>query len=484
MKVSIMTHIEKFDYDTIVIPFYEGKKHPENRELSFFEPLLQNIPDSSFNGKSDQIMNFPYLIEGHMKNIVLTGCGEFDKFSDDSLRSSISKTVKFLNKIGAKTVILYPFSEKNSQLRITVESLYLTSYKFDKYKSVKKESSEVKKIDIPVVKYPENFNLYEIEGVVNSVFEARELVNEPSNIMTPKLLAETAVELGKKYGFEVEIFEHEKVKSLGMNAFLAVGAASKNRPYLIVMRYHNNKSDKILGLVGKGLTYDSGGLSIKPTDSMLTMKSDMAGGAAVMGTFCAAASQKLNINITGIVAACENSISGSAYRPGDILTTMSGKTVEVMNTDAEGRLTLADAVTYGIKHEKISSVVDIATLTGAAIVALGESITAVLSNSDSLYSKIEESAKIAGEKIWRLPVVEEYKELIKSDIADLKNTGGRHAGTITAAMFIQEFVENLEWVHLDIAGPSWNDKESALCIKGGTGEGVRTLYNLCKKMAD
>jgi len=267
-----------------------------------------------------------------------------------------------------------------------------------------------------------------------------------------------------------------------MEAFLSVAKGSENGPRLIVMRYFGDESkkDDVLGLVGKGLTYDSGGYSIKPTSSMDTMKSDMGGASSVIGAISAIAKKKLKINVVGVIAACENMISGAAYKPGDIIGSMAGKYIEVLNTDAEGRLTLIDAVHYIIEKEKVNKVIDVATLTGAALVALGLTTTAVVSNNDEFYKKLENASFKADEKVWRLPAFEEYKKLIKSDIADLKNIGGRYAGTITAGLFIGEFVQNKPWLHLDIAGTAWSEKEAGYYSKGGTGVGVRTLYYLAK----
>ncbi len=241
-----------------------------------------------------------------------------------------------------------------------------------------------------------------------------------------------------------------------------------------------NPSDEIIGLVGKGLTYDTGGLSLKPSTSMDTMKSDMGGAATVIGAMAAIAKCGIKKNVIAVIAACENSIGGNAYRPGDIIGSMAGKTIEVLNTDAEGRLTLVDAVHYIINNEKVSNVIDVATLTGAALVALGTTTTAALSNNEELYNKIDIAAKLSDERLWRLPNFPEYGKLIESKIADLKNTGGRYAGTITAGMFIEKFVGDTPWIHLDIAGSSWADAPYDFYTLGGTGQMVKTLFNFVK----
>jgi leucyl aminopeptidase len=269
-----------------------------------------------------------------------------------------------------------------------------------------------------------------------------------------------------------------------MDAFLAVGRGSKHDPRLIVMRYNGNPEGKgdLIGLIGKGLTYDSGGYCIKTPPGMVNMKNDMGGAASVIGTFAAIATLKLKVNVVGVIAACENMISGEAYRAGDILRSMSGKTIEVINTDAEGRLTLVDAIHYAIERERITKVLDIATLTGAAVAALGTAFSAVLTNDQAWFEQLKTASEFSGENIWQLPAHEEYKELIKSEIADLKNVGGPLAGAITAGLFIREFVDSKPWIHIDIACGALKDKENGIYSYGGTGVGVRLLTSLLKLM--
>jgi leucyl aminopeptidase len=299
--------------------------------------------------------------------------------------------------------------------------------------------------------------------------------------MNPTVLANRVEALGKEKGFEVEVFDQKKIEAMGMEAYMSVAKASAEPPKFIVMRYRGDKTEgaKTLGLVGKGLTYDSGGLSIKPTSSMLTMKSDMGGAAAVIGAMGAIAENKLEANVVAVVAACENMIAGNSYRPGDIIGSMGGKTIFIGNTDAEGRLTLIDAMHYIVTEEKVDAVVDIATLTGAALHCLGDVATVSISRDDSFYQLVDQSFNKAGEKIWRMPIFDEYKELIKHEEADLTNTAGR-PGTITAGLFIGEFTGDLPWVHLDIAGTSWASKAKHYISKGGTGVGARSLYYLAK----
>ena len=264
-----------------------------------------------------------------------------------------------------------------------------------------------------------------------------------------------------------------------MKAFLAVGGSSTNKPRLIIMRHKGGEANgEVMGFVGKGLTYDTGGYSVKPTNSMKTMHSDMGGAAAVIGAMYAISKNNVPKNITAVVAACENVIAPDSYKPGDIIGSMAGKTIEIGNTDAEGRLTLADAVTYIIEKEKVNKVIDVATLTGAALVALGTEYTGVVTNDDTFCDEFMQTAEKVGEKFWKLPNDKAFAKLNKSTVADLKNIGGPHAGTITAGLFIGEFVQDLPWIHLDIAGTSWSESNEGYLSKGGTGVPVKTLYGL------
>ncbi len=300
--------------------------------------------------------------------------------------------------------------------------------------------------------------------------------------MTPQALSEAAKSELEPLGIKVDIFNKNEIEELNMEAFLAVAEGSTNEPKLIVMHYNGDPDSKEkLALVGKGLLYDSGGYSLKPANSMITMHSDMAGSASVIATIKALAKNNVKRNVVGVVAACENMISGGAYKPGDIIGSMSGKTIEVLNTDAEGRLTLADALWYAATEVKADKIIDIATLTGACVVALGNINTGAITNNEELMNDVREASNLAGEPVWELPNNKEYKELIKGKFADLSNTGGRGAGTITAGLFLEEFVDNTPWVHLDIAGTSYLEKEASYLPKGATGVPVKTLYYLAKE---
>ncbi len=438
-----------------------------------------------FEGKSGQVF---YKTTNELNYEIFVGLGKYEDLERTDLINAVARGIKQAEKLKIDDLSIN-FIKANGLCtggvtKSIVQGIKLASYKFDKYKQ-SKESYEPK---VTIIGGPkEKFDkmrekIEEASNVADGIILARDLVNEPANILYPETLAERAVEVGKESGFEVEVFDEKQIEELGMKAFLEVGKGSVHKPRLIVMRYMGNaNSDERVGLVGKGLTFDTGGYSLKPSTSMDTMKSDMGGAAAVIGTMKALAKNKVEKNVIAVVAACENAISGGSYKPGDIIGSMAGKTIEILNTDAEGRLTLVDAITYIIEKEKVDKVVDVATLTGAVLVALGSEITGVLSNDDAFYEELLVAAKRTGEKFWRLPNDKCFKKLYRGDVADLKNTGGRNGGTITAGMFIEEFVQNKPWLHLDIAGTSWTNSGNDTTPKGGTGAPVATLYELIVK---
>lgn len=326
--------------------------------------------------------------------------------------------------------------------------------------------------------------LTDLQTLVSSIYLGRELVNERANLMTPTELAAVALLIGEQNDIEVEIFEPAAIEELGMKAFLEVAKGSDEEPRLIVMRYRGKPdSDKTLALVGKGIMYDSGGYALKTTKGMYSMFGDMAGSAAVISAIRALAETKAEVNVTVIVAACENMVSGHAFRNGDIIGSMLGKSIEIFSTDAEGRLTLADAVTYAWQKENADYIVDIATLTGAVVAALGNIMTGALADDEKLWCALEKATDTSGDLVWRLPFHEEYAEQNKSDRADIRNSAaGQGAGTITAGHFVRAFTGNTPFLHLDIAGTSYSDSADDRKPKGASGVGVDLLYNLSKEM--
>ncbi|MBQ6819666.1 MAG: leucyl aminopeptidase [Clostridium sp.] len=475
--------------EALVIYLLEGKLQVKN------EVLYKNIKFAEdkelFTGKNGEVYTFTKEANDIIQTVVLVGLGKEEDLNLNKIREATGRGIKKIASLGLKNIFLrVPHTEKISLeelIKAMATSSKLANYTFNKYKTDIKSKEE---LNISISRCGIKEATKEIEDAINEGIEiangiitARNLVNEPSNIIYPETLAEEVIKAGSKNGFEVEIKGIEEIKALNMEAFYNVAKGSSKEPKLIVMRYFGDKNNKenILGLVGKGLTYDSGGYSIKPTSGMVDMKSDMGGAASVIGAMSIIAKRKLNINVIAVIAACENLISGDAYKPGEIIGSMAGKTIEINNTDAEGRLTLVDAVHYIITKENVNEVIDLATLTGAALVALGETTTAVVTNNDEFYNELKEASEYTGDKIWQLPAFDEYKKLIKSDIADLKNSAGRFAGTITAGLFIGEFVQDKPWLHLDIAGTAWASSNSNLSVKGGTGALVHTLYELAKK---
>ncbi|MEN8075369.1 leucyl aminopeptidase [Clostridioides difficile] len=438
-----------------------------------------------FEGKSGQVF---YKTTEDLNYEIFVGLGKYEDLERTDLINAVAKGIKQAEKLKLDNLSIN-FIKANGLCtggvtKSIVQGVKLASYKFDKYKGSKETyNPEVTIIGGPKEKFDKmREKIDEASNIADGIMVARDLVNEPANILYPETLAERAVSIGNESGFEVEVFDEKQIEGLGMKAFLEVGKGSVHKPRLIVMRYNGDAdSNEKVGLVGKGLTFDTGGYSLKPSASMDTMKSDMGGAAAVIGTMQALAKNKAKKNVVAVVAACENAISGGSYKPGDIIGSMAGKTIEVLNTDAEGRLTLVDAVTYIIEKENVDKVVDVATLTGAVLVALGTDITGVLSNDDEFYDELLVAARRTGEKFWRLPNDKCFKKLYKGDFADLKNIGGRYGGTITAGMFIEEFVQDKPWLHLDIAGTSWAEGSSDTTPKGGTGAPVATLYELVVK---
>jgi leucyl aminopeptidase len=484
----------------LLLPVFEKEGiHGESYPSNLTEILEKKATRKPFEGKKDTLSLLSFY-EGELpETLILVGLGKKEDFSLEILSSSLAKGFQKAKTEKASSLTvdlsvleeLFPFEKI---LPVVGKTFTLANYEFIKFQREKeaenrKNSTEVMQEIYLFSKDEEQLLLLEsflAEGIHEglSICIARDLVNEPANVLNPSTLARAAQQQGELFGFSVSVKNEKEVEDLGLEAFLSVGRGSKNSPKLIVMKYQgNDESDEIYGLVGKGLTFDSGGYSIKPTDGMLTMKMDMGGSAAVIGAMAAIAKQGLKVNITAVVAACENMISGDAFRPGDVIGSMAGKTIEITNTDAEGRLTLADAVTYAIEKEGATRIIDIATLTGAALVAMGKDITPYLCTDDEMAQNLEKAAEHSLEKVWRLPAEKSYLELLKSDIADIKNSGPRLAGTITAGLFVQSFTKDLPWLHLDIAGTAWTDKKKDLCPVGGTGAGAGLLYHYFKLLS-
>ncbi|MDR5659141.1 leucyl aminopeptidase [Serpentinicella sp. ANB-PHB4] len=481
--------------DGIIVGIFEDDHSlPEalqETDQNLGEAIQELVRNQEFTGKEKETMVVHTFGKISAKKIILVGFGKKEKFQEESIRAATAIGLKLAKKLKCKSVGINFIDQveglcPKKATSALCEGGLLGLYEFNKYKS--SDKAQVTVTDLLILnKSIENKTLVE-EGIdlgknlAMSTMLARDLVNEPGNVLTPKEMASRAIDIGKQHGIQVEVLEEEDMRKLGMGCFLGVAQGSEEPPKLVVMKYEGGKKDdEYTAFVGKGITFDSGGISLKPGAGMDEMKTDMGGSAAVLGAMDAIGRLKPKTNIIGILGLCENMPSGRAMKPGDIITSMTGKTVEILNTDAEGRLVLADCVSYA-KKLGATKIVDLATLTGACVVALGAITTALITNNKIWVEKLKQSADEAGEKVWQLPADSEYGELIKSDIADIKNIGGRDAGTITAGLFIGEFIGETPWVHMDIAGTARATKEKGYTHKGGTGVGVRTLYYLAKSL--
>lgn len=445
--------------------------------------VAELVQEQSFVGKSGTAV--ATRLGSTIKKIVLVGLGDPQPFTPEMARYAVANGLRQAQILKAKQVaVLLP----EPHLQASIEAALLVSHQDIRFKSQKSNNgSPGFGVESVTLLAPAEADfagiLQRAQQVAAGSILARELVSAPANVVTPMTLAETARQLAADYDLEVEILGYEDCLGLGMGAFLGVAQASDLPPQFIHLTYRPPQPKAKLALVGKGLTFDSGGLNIK-TDarSIAMMKTDMGGAAAVLGTARAIGSLKPPVEVHFIVAATENMISGRAMHPGDILTASNQKTIEINNTDAEGRLTLADALVFAEKLE-VDAILDLATLTGACVVALGEDMAGLFSPDPQLSARILAAAQASGEKIWQLPMEESYFEGLSSVVADMKNTGPRWGGAITAALFLNQFVEKTPWAHLDVAGPVWSDKDLGYINKGGTGYGVRTLVEWIQSYA-
>ncbi|NLW19280.1 MAG: leucyl aminopeptidase [Candidatus Cloacimonetes bacterium] len=490
MKIDLMRKPVEY-METIIIMMGENGDVDALEHLPKYvrDAVVATVKEEEFKYEFAAVKSFSILHAKKRSKVVLCGVGNPDEFNVGKFRDSLAVAVRTALSAEAKEAWLFlGFENSLSEVSLghtLAETALLVAYKFDKYLEHKK-NHKLEAIHLAMIpKLARNLNRGILEGRIyaEATNMARDLVNEPANVIYPETLAEFAKKAALKYGFSIEVFNQDKIKRLKMDAFLSVAKGSEKEAKLILMHYNGNSDPKAqtIALVGKGLTYDSGGYCIKTAQGMLTMKSDMAGAAAVIGTMSAISTLKLKVNVVGVVAACENMISGEAYHNGDILRSMSGKTIEVINTDAEGRLTLVDAIHYATSRLKVHKVIDIATLTGAAAGALGNQITAVMGNDTKMMTKMKEAADNTGELVWELPLHKPYLEALRSEIADLKN-GAPVAGAITAGLFIQEFVGSKPWLHLDIAGTSLKDKPNGVNPFGASGVGVRLLTQFLRSM--
>jgi len=489
----IVGDIAQIEADAIVVNIFEGVEQPGGATAAVDKALNGAIGSLISRGEIKGKFGEVSIVHTFGKPgqvgagiVAIVGLGKRQDFNVDRIRGVTGEFCRALRKLNCHRIatILHGGGIGGIELEASAEAIaegaLLGLYNFTKYK--KPEYEDVKDLLIVVREKAKVPILEPAIGkgklVAEAVNLARDMVNEPANYMTPSQMAEAAKEIASKHNLAFKVFHGEEMEAMGMGALLGVAKGSNQPPKLITLSYKGNRrSEKALGFLGKGITFDSGGISIKPWEGMGEMKDDMAGAAAVMAAIGAISQLKPKINVTAIIPATENLPSGSALKPGDVLKAMNGKTIEVISTDAEGRLILADALSYAQKLG-LSPLIDLATLTGACRVALGTLYSGLFGNDQDLADKVLKAAKGTGEKMWQMPMPEEYKEQIKSEIANVKNIGNRYGGAITAALFLTEFVDNTPWVHIDIAGTASSNKESGYIVKGATGVGVRTLVEL------
>jgi len=461
--------------DALIVPIFEGA-----REERFGAREL--IESGEVTGKALELTLIHHPQGVAAKRVLLVGAGKAEKFDAPQLRRVTGAALRLLKSKSVKNIALAldPGQANAENVSAAVEGVILGTFEPDRYKTDDDKKS-VESFTVVVEGGSPDLAAAAERGRILGEAQnfTRDLVNEPGNLLTPLLLAEAARKMAAEFHLDCEVLDREQMAKLGMGALLGVAQGSAEPPALIVVRYKpaSGESKVHLGLVGKGVTFDTGGISIKPADSMEKMKYDMAGGATMLGAMRAIAQLKPAIPVTALVPCVENMPGSKAQRPGDIVTAMSGKTIEVINTDAEGRLILADALHYA-KQLGCTHMVDAATLTGAIAVALGHLNAGLFANDDGLRDRVMAAAKAEGDRMWNMPLEDDYKDYIKSPFADLANVGGRWGGAVTAAIFLKEFVGDTPWVHLDIAGTAWIDDVKPFLSKGPSGMPVRTLVRL------
>jgi len=498
MKIEVIAgDITKIETEAIMVGFFEGMERPDS-DLAVIDKALdgaisQLIGQGEIKGKLNEITIIHSLGKLPAARVVVVGLGKKEELSQDRVRMAVGETCRLLQQKGIDNVATVApgagvagISLEGSAQAVT-EGALLGVYSFRRHITKQAEYGELKRLtivqadetELPILEQ----GSYKGRVLAEATKLARDMVNEPANYMTPAHMAETAASLAEAYGLELQVLEREQMLELGMGALLGVTQGSRQPPKFIVLHYRGGDSAQIdLALVGKGITFDSGGISVKPSEGMQEMKGDMAGGAAVMAAISAIAQLKPKLNVVAIAPCAENLPGGEALKPGDVLTAMNGKTIEIISTDAEGRLVLADALGYANKLGA-KRIVDVATLTGACHVALGDECSGVFGNNQELVDKLIAASVDAGELMWQLPMYEQAREQLKSEVADIKNVGGKWGGAITAAQFLAEFAGDTPWVHLDIAGTSLSEKDRGYLVKGATGVTVRTLVNLALSLA-
>ena len=499
MEITVIVgDITKIKADAIIVNFFEGMERLDG-DLATIDKALDGtisrlISQGEIKGKLGEVTIIHSLGKLPAARVVIAGLGKQQDLSQDKVRGVVAETCRILRQKGVDNIATVAQGagiagiSLESAAQAVTEGALLGVYSFRKHMTKEAEYGEIEQLSILSGDDSElpalGEGCHKGKVLAEAANLARDMVNEPANYMTPTQMAEMAKRLADTYRLELNVLEQEQMQELGMGALLGVAQGSRQPPKFIVLHYKGGDSSQInVALVGKGITFDSGGISIKPSKNMDEMKGDMAGGAAVMAALSAIAQLKPKINVMAVIPATENLLGESALKPGDVLTAMSGKTIEIVSTDAEGRLVLADALGY-VRKLGAKSIIDVATLTGACIIALGKVCTGAFGNNQELIDRVITAGAEAGELIWQMPMYEQYKEQNKSNVADIKNVGGRDGGAITAAQFLSEFAGDTPWVHLDIAGTSMTDKEKNYLVKGATGVPTRTLVNLVLSLAE
>lgn len=489
------------DVQALVVAVFQGEKADEGflKQLDqAANGIVKSVLESEeLKGKEGETVYVHLPEKGgnavKAKRLLLVGVDERESYRSAQVSQMAGVAARTLRTRNIKTVgfISRMANEQAEQAAsAVVEGAMIGLFELDKYRTADKEERTIERVMVIHEGADEEALRRGAERgriIGEAVNYTRDLANEPGAYMTPTIMAERAEELAREFGLEVDVLDHARMEQEGMGALLGVTRGSEEPAKMIVLKYTPankaaQKSTDLLTLIGKGLTFDTGGISLKPGENMEQMKYDMTGGATVLGVMRAVAQLKLTVPVLGVIPSSENMPSGKALKPGDIVRAMSGKTIEVINTDAEGRLILADAITYA-KKLGATRIIDMATLTGAVTIALGDVNVAILGTDQALIDEVIGAGQEAGEKFWQLPLDKEYSKQIKSDIADIKNVGGRKAGTITAAAFLKEFADDVAWAHLDIAGTAWTDDPKPHRAKGPTGIAVRTLVNLIEQAA-
>ena len=501
LKIDVQsTDIIGIDTPALVVNLFRGVKKPGGATGAVDKALggviTQLIEDGEIKGSTGETTLIHTLGKIKPSRVLVAGLGTQDKFDVQVVRRVSAEVVRFLRRKGISSAATIAHGAGIGGLdpqlsgQAIAEGAHLGLYKFGTY--LTKNSDSTNEFEHLTVVESDKTRAKAIDAgiqlgstVAKASITARNMVNEPANHMTPSRMAEAAQKVASDQGLKIEIMENAQMKKMGMGAFMGVAQGTDEPAKLIVLRYDGDPEspENNLGLIGKGITFDTGGISLKPPGGMEAMKGDMAGGASVIAAMEIIGQTKPKINVLAVIAATENMPGASAQRPGDVVRAMNGKTIEVINTDAEGRLVLADALCYA-REQGITRLVDVATLTGAMVTTLGKACTGVMGNDGQLVQQTIDAGNKTGEKFWELPMFDEYKDLIKSDVADMKNSGGRQAGSISAALLLAEFVDGAAWVHLDIAGTSTSDKAAGYLVKGATGVPVRTLAQLATDLAE